>query len=196
MNYWYIDKELGEEIANEYYQNEQRKIKKLVDLVLFKLKFLDVNIEDFYNLSDEIFCDALKRYDGIQDFNGFLYFCLMNKFKTEMTRQNRTKRKSDKGSISLDEKVGNSESDNMTIGDTIATKQTVESELFEEKGEHYSTKMLTYLNRLSKDQKEILRLTIDGYIPNEIREELHMTEKQYCDNYAAIHSYRNVSVLF
>ncbi len=195
MIYWYIDKELGEELANEYYQNEQQKIRKLVDLVLFRLKFLDANTEDFYNLSDEIFCDALKRYDGIQDFNKFLYSCLMNKFKTEMTRQNRVKRKSDKNSVSWDEKLGYSESDNMTIGDTIAAKQTIESELFEKREEYYSTRMLAYLNRLSNLQKEILRLTIAGYSPGEIRDELHMTEKQYCDNYAAIHSYRNVSIL-
>ncbi len=195
MVYRYIDKELGEEIANEYYQNGQQKIRKLVDLVLFRLKFFDVNTEDFYNLSDEIFCDALKRYDGIQEFNSFLYSCLMNKFKTEMTKQNRVKRKSEKNTISWDEKISGSESDNMTIGDTIATKQTVESELFENKEEYYSTRMLAYLSRLSNLQKEILRLTVAGYLPGEIRGELHMTKKQYCDNYAAIHSYRNISVL-
>ena len=56
--------------------------------------------------------------------------------------------------------------------------------------------MLLYLSRLSNLQKEVLRLNIAGYLPSEIREELHIDEKEYTDCYAAIHSYRNVSVLF
>jgi FixJ family two-component response regulator len=56
--------------------------------------------------------------------------------------------------------------------------------------------MLEYLNRLSTLQKNVLRLIIAGYLPKEIVEELHITQKQYSDSCAAIHSYRNVSVLF
>lgn len=219
MNYWYIDEKLGEEIANEYYQNEQRKIRKLVDNVLFKLKFIDIDPTDFYSLANEIFCDVLKRYDGNRDFDGFLYSCLMNKFKTEMTRRTRDKRckkvkfkdvEDNKNAFiktvivkddSLDRIISSPHNQinnqaEMTLGDTIADKFTIEKEFFEEREDGYSKKMLLYLSRLSEIQKEILRLTIAGYLPNEIREELHMTEKQYCDNYAAIHSYRNVSVLF
>lgn len=190
----YISEEEAEKLAEEYYKNEQRKIKKLVDNILYKLKFVDIDPEDFYSLSNEIFMDVLKRYDGKQSFDGFLYSCLLNKFKTEMTRRNRQKRQADRKSISIDTPIGDKE--NCTIGDTIADKFTIESDFFEERENGYSNKMLLYLSRLSETQKEILRLTIAGYLPNEIREELHMTEKQYCDNYAAIHSYRNVSVLF
>ncbi len=56
--------------------------------------------------------------------------------------------------------------------------------------------MLLYLSRLSGLQKEVLMLNIAGYLPGEIREELHISGKQYANCYAAIHSYRNVSVLF
>lgn len=182
-----------ETILNSYYANNAQKLHNMVDKILFKLRF-DVDNEDFYSLANEIFVDVLKRYDESQSFDGFLYSCLMNKFKTEMTRRNRQKRQADKKSISIDTPIGDNE--NSTIGDIIADKFTIEKSFFEEKEEGYSKKMLLYLSRLSETQKEILRLTIAGYLPNEIREELHMTEKQYCDNYAAIHSYRNVSVLF
>ncbi len=46
-------------------------------------------------------------------------------------------------------------------------------ELFEEKEEGYSRRMLLYLSRLSNLQKEVLRLSIAGYLPSEIREQLH-----------------------
>ncbi len=190
----YISKEEAERLAEEYYRNEQRKIRRLVDGILFKLKYKDIDSADFYSLTNEIFIDVLKRYDGKQNFEGFLYSCLLNKFKTEMTKRNRKKRQADKMAISIDTPIGDNE--NSTIGDIIADKSTIENELFEKGEEGYSKKMLLYLSKLSVIQKEMLRLTIAGYLPNEIREELHITEKQYCDNYAAIHSYRNVSVLF
>ncbi len=182
-----------EQILNDYYKDEAKKLHNIVDKILFKLRF-NVDNEDFYSLANEVFADVLIRYDNNQDFDGFLYSCLTNKFKTEMTRRNREKRKADRMSISIDAPIG--EGENSKIADIIADKFDLESVIFEEREDTYSQKMLRYLNRLSVIQKEMLRLTIAGYRPSEIREELHMTEKQYCDNYAAIHSYRNVSILF
>lgn len=97
-------------------------------------------------------------------------------------------------SISIDTPVGDDE--NSTIGDMIAGDLTIEREIFDQNEEGYSKRMLLYLSRLSDLQKEVLRLNIAGYLPGEIREELHMSEKEYADCYAAIHSYRNVSILF
>lgn len=183
-----------EEILNSYYKNNAQKLHTMVDKILFKLRFTDVDNEDFYSLANEIFVDVLKRYDGKQDFNGFLYSCLTNKFKTEMTRRNRQKRQADKMALSLEEKVGNDE-DGKTIGDTIADKNTIESDFFEEREENYSEKMSKYLGRLSNLQKEVLRLISIGFTPSEILEELHINQKIYTDCYNAIHSYRNTSIL-
>ncbi len=182
-----------EQIINSYYENGAKKLHTMVDKILFKLRF-DVDNDDFYSLANVVFVDALRRYDKKQDFDGFLYSCLMNKFKSEMTRRNRHKRRADKMAISIDTPIGDKEG--CTIGDVITDGFTIEKELFEEREDGYSKRMLLYLSKLSVIQKEILRLIVAGYLPNEIREELHITEKQYCDNYAAIHSYRNVSILF
>ena len=182
-----------EAIINAYYANNARKLRKMVDKILFKLKF-DVDNEDFYSLANEIFVDVLSRYDKTKDFDGFLYSCLINKFKTEMTRRNRQKRQADKMSISLESPIGDDE--NSTIEDVIADKETVESQFFEENKEAYSKKMTLYINRLSTLQKEVLRLISIGFTPNEILCELHINKKQYEDCYNAIHSYRNISLLF
>ena len=185
--------EKHKDLVDLYFKNDGKVLYGLIDKVLFKLKF-DVEKSDFYSLGSEIFLDALCRYDETQDFNGFLYSCLINKFRTEMTRRNRQKRQCDNNSISIDTPIGN-EDGNFTIGDTIASKSTIEKEFFEEREDGYSREMCMYLGRLSDLQKEVLRLISIGFMPSEILEELHINQKMYEDCYQAIHSYRNISVL-
>lgn len=182
-----------EQILNVYYKNEAKKLHSVVDKILKKLQFVDIDKEDFYSLANEIFVDVIRRYDGNRDFDGFLYSCLTNKFKTEMTRRNRYKRQADKMSVSLDMPIGDEE--DTTIGDMVADKSTIEKELFEKKPEGYSKEMEKYLSRLSTLQQEVLRLISIGFAPNEIIEELHINKKMYDDCYNAIHSYRNTSIL-
>ena len=185
--------EKHKDLVDYYFKNDGKVLYGLIDKVLFKLKF-DVEKSDFYSLGSEIFLDALCRYDETQDFNGFLYSCLINKFKTEMTRRNRQKRQGDNNSVSIDAPIGDDDG-NYTIGDTIVSKSTIEKEFFEEREDGYSREMCRYLGRLSDLQKEVLRLISIGFMPSEILEELHINQKMYEDCYQAIHSYRNISVL-
>ena len=185
--------EKHKDLVDLYFKNDGKVLYSLIDKVLFKLKF-DVEKSDFYSLGSEIFLDALCRYDETQDFNGFLYSCLTNKFKTEMTRRNRQKRQGDNNSISIDTPICG-EDGNFTIGDIIASKSTIEKEFFEEREEGYSKEMCRYLGRLSDLQKEVLRLISIGFIPSEILEKLNINQKMYEDCYQEIHSYRNISVL-
>ena len=181
-----------EKIIISYYEDNAKKMRTMIDKILFRLKF-NVDNEDFYSLGNEVFLDVLKRYDDKQDFDGFLYSCLVKKFKTEMTRRNRYKRQADRMAISIDSPVG--EDENMTISDIIADKATIEKIFFEENEDTYSAEMQIYLSRLSILQREVLRLISIGFNPNEILTELHINKKQYEDCYKAIHSYRNISVL-
>ena len=167
-----------ETILNLYYENNANKLHKMVDKILIKLKFHDIDNEDFYSLANEVFVDVLKRYDNSKDFDGFLYSSLYKKFCTEMTRRNRKKRQADKMALSWEEKVGNSE-DNVTIGETIADKNTIESELFEEKKEEWRREVKEYLQKLSPLQRKIAFLLSDNNTPYEICEELHITMQHF-----------------
>ena len=167
-----------ETILNLYYANNANKLHKMVDKILIKLKFHDIDNEDFYSLANEVFVDVLKRYDNSKDFDGFLYSSLYKKFCTEMTRRNRQKRQADKMALSWEEKVGNSE-DNVTIGETIADKNTIESELFEEKNEEWRREVKEYLQKLSPLQRKIAFLLSDNNTPYEICEELHITMQHF-----------------
>ena len=181
-----------ETIINAYYAKDAKKLHKMVDNILIKLRY-NVDNEDFYSLANEIFVDVIKRYDRTKSFDGFLYSCLMNKFKTEMTRRNRVKRQADKSAISIDAPIGDDE--NCTLSDIIADKNTIESDFFGENKDGYSHQMQEYLNRLSLLQQNVLHLISIGFKPNEIMKELKMNRKQYDDCYEAIHSYRNTSIL-
>lgn len=182
-----------EKQINKYFQNDAKELHLLVDRVLRKLKFHDIDVEEFYSLAHEIFYKSLKDYDESQSFDGFMYSCLYKKFCTEMTRKGRKKRKCDKDAISIDAPIG--DDDNRTIKDILADKNTIEKEVFEKNKEGYSKEMIQYLARLSILQQEVLRLISIGFEPSDILTELHINKKQYDDCYVAIHSYRNVSIL-
>lgn len=184
-----------EQILVMYYANNAKKLHRMVDKILLKFGGLsNKDMDDFYSLANEVFVDVIKKHDKSKSFDAFLYSCLLNKIKTEMTKRNREKRRADRISISIDMPIGDDE--NLTIGDIIADNSTIEKEIFEKNEEGYSRRMLLYLSKLSSLQKEVLRLNMAGYLPNEIREELNISDKQYADCYAAIHSYRNVSIFF
>ena len=165
-------------IIVSYYADNAKKLHKMVDKILLKLKFFDVDSEDFYSLANEIFVDVLRRYDGKQDFNGFLYSSLYKKFCTEMTRRGRMKRAADKNAISIDAKICNEE-ESPTIGDTLTTGKTIESELFEENKDEWKREVKEYLQKLSPLQRQIAFLLSDNNTPDEICEELHITMKHF-----------------
>lgn len=179
-------------ILEKYYENNAKELHNLTDQILFKLHFFDVNNDDFYSLANEIFVDALRRFKPEkQNFDKFLYFQLFNKFKTEMTRRNRQKRKVDKNAISID---ACTEDEQLYIKNIISDNKTIEDIVFQEE-EQYSDKMLNYLNKLSQTQKNVLKLISLKYQKNEIIEILHISQKDYEDCCNAIRSYKNIQVL-
>ncbi len=183
-----------EQILRSYYENNAGKLRGMVDKILSKFGGLSgKDMDDFYSLANEVFVDAMRRYHGSQSFDSFLYSCLSNRIKTEITRRNREKRRIDRVSIPIDTPVGDEE--DTTIGDMIADDFTIEKELFEKGEDGYSGRMRLYLSKLSELQKGVLERSIAGYLPREIKEELQLSDKQYADCCAAIQSYRNVSVL-
>lgn len=183
-----------EQVLHAYYGNNGERLRRVVDKILSRFGGIaDKDKDDFYSLANEVFADALKRYDASQSFDVFLYSCLSNKIKSEISRRNRYKRKGDTMCISIDTYV---DEEHTTLGDMLACESNIEKEVLEENGEGYSHKMLLYLGRLSNLQKKVLDLISEGYLPNEITEKLQISEKQYTDCHAAIHAYRNVSILF
>lgn len=168
-----------EQILIAYYADNASKLHKLVKKILLKFGGLsDKDLDDFYSLANEVFVDVMRRYDGLQPFDVFLYSCLSNKIKTEMTRRNREKRRTDIMSVSIHTPIGDDE--NSTIGDLIVDNFTIEKEVFEKnKRGEWRKEVYEYLSSLSPLQRKIAFLLSDNNTPDEICKELHITIKHF-----------------
>lgn len=185
--------EYMEPIVTSYFQNNAKKLNNMVDKILFKLHFVDIDKNDFYSLANEVFMYTVRDYEPSKSFDGFLYSCLYKKFCSEMTRRHREKRKADRMSISIDTPVGEDKS--LTLGDTIADDFNVEREIFGEES-YKSSKIEKYLDSLTKRQRKVVELLAASYSAGEIQDILHITQKEYTDALVGIHSYNNISLLF
>lgn len=167
----------------------------MVDKILIKLKFYDVDNEDFYSLANEIFVDVLNRYNRSQSFDGFLYSCLMNKFKTEMTRRNRKKRQADKNLISIDTPIGN-EDGNSILADMIASNINIEREILGDDADIImEEKIERYLKSLSKIQRKIIEMKMQNVEVQHIKEELGLTDSQYSSHMQEVVQYEHIRLL-
>lgn len=183
-------------ILDTYYADNARKLHRTVNKILFKFRGLsNKDLDDFYSLANEVFTDVLKRYDGVQSFDGFLYTCLSNKIMTEITRRNREKRKADRMSVSLDA-VNDGEEECSLLEIIPADFDTFEEVVKRNEDQHYQDKVQMYISRLSNRQVNILNLLIDGYKPGEIQVILGISSKEYSENLQVMRSYENVKILF
>ena len=181
---------------NTYYADNARKLHKVVDKILFKFGGLsNKDMDDFYSLANEVFVQAMRRYDHTQSFDGFLYSCLSNKIMTEITRRNREKRRADRLSISLDSV--NQEEEECSLLDFIASDFDTFEEAAKTQGNgQYQDKVQLYISKLSNLQVTILNLLIDGYKPNEVRGLLEISQREYAENMQTMRSYENIKSLF
>lgn len=184
-----------EDVILEYYNDNAKKLHAVVDKLLKKFGGIsEKDRDDFYSLANEVFTKILSDYDSkCGSFDGYLYFCLDRKIKTEMTSRNRQKRQADRMSVSIDTPIG--DDNNETIADIIPDSFDLEKKVIEETKDVYSDKMSAYLERLSEVQRKILELLAIGYIGSEISEELHISDKEYSEAVETIRSYRNVLIL-
>lgn len=208
-----------ESIIQELYANNQSKLHQLCNKEMSKFGGISqMEYDNFYSRVGLELSLVKKKYEKMEFVatdgkTAMDYICGVIKRSVwkEMSDKNRLKRQliiekkviDENGNIemvreyipnlSIDAPIGD---ENYTIGDMIADDFSVEDEIFGNEEEQYSEEILLYLNKLSNLQKEVLKLNIAGFLPNEIKEELHITDKQYEDCQVAIHSYRNISVLF
>lgn len=187
---------LQTDILNTYYADNARKLHKMVDSILCKFGGLSSkDTDDFYSLANEVFVDVLKRYDHKQSFDGFLYSCLLNKIKTEMTRRNREKRKGDRMCVSLD--VVNDDEEKCSLLDFMASDfDTLEEVIRRQGSREYQDKIQRYISKLSNRQVNILNFLMDGYKPAEIQQIFCISSMEYSDDLRIMRSYENIKILF
>ena len=209
------------DIIEDYFEDNSRKLHKIVDMILNNLHFYNVDKTEYYSLTDEIFItEVLANYDEKQDFTKFLKTCLYKKFCTYMTRTNRDKRsnnikvpkKDENGEIMFDENgdvimervkipdasiytpIGDEEG--MTIGDSLQSDFDIDIALSETTECGYSDKMEIFLDSLSETPRKIAEMIMSAYSVDDIKEKLELTDKEYQDYWKIITSYEKKRVLY
>jgi len=182
-----------DEILNAYYADNAKKLRMLVDRMLFRFGGLsDQDRDDFYSLANEVFVNVMRKYDNDQPFDNFLYTCLLKRIKAEMTRRNRYKRKTDRLSVSIYMPVA--EGEEQLVADVLVSDFDMDKEIFGDNNEN--PKMEKYLEQLTKRQRKIVEMLMDSYDAGEIQKLLCITKKEYTDAMTGIHAYENISILF
>lgn len=176
-----LTKEL-ESIYNGYYANNGKKLNAIVDKILGKFGGISQSeYADFYSIANSVMTDIAlkKRYDGSQSFEGYLYSCLSNKIKTEITARNRYKRMADRNTVSMDTPID--DETESTVGDFLCSNFDVHEEVFHDHDDS-DEKVEEYLSKLSTVERKIVEMLMKDIQVKDIKEQLGLSNRQY-DNH-------------
>lgn len=154
-----------------YCKNYNKELKRVVDKILLKKfpwlpqKYYD----DFISTAARTVWYCEKRYDETRNnsFEKYLINSLQRKFKSELTHINRKKRKGENEDISLDAYIEKEEK--LTIFDVVATKEVADIAPLTQR----------YLDSLTKKQRQIAELMMQGCNDRDIKAMLRMSNEQY-----------------
>lgn len=186
-----------EEILRDYYADGGQKLHKLTDKILSKFGGISQkDYDDFYSIANEVMAKIVREYDNSQSFEGYLYPCLSNRIKSEMTARNRMKRKGegrDIVTISLETPVD--DEGELTVGDFLRSDFDVHDEAFHDE-EMRSEKVEEYFRSLSPIQKQMVEMRMNDIPVEQIKRELSLGNRQYDNLWNDIKSFSKISVLF
>lgn len=205
-------------IINYYHENNMAMLRKICDPIIYYKGVSPMDHDELYDVASDTLLESLGTYDESKgsQFKTYLTNNIKNAFydwtrdQRRFKRCNLTEERDENGNlvkdkngkqkyvviadISIDAPIGD-ESES-TLRDILPSGFDLEAELAEEIGISSSgSKMDKYLERLSKKQRQVAIYLSEGYKPSEIRDLLHINEKEYNDCLKAIRSYKNVKIL-
>lgn len=185
-----------QKIVDKYLDNNMYELEKIISKLINKKKAPQMYDDDLHDVATKTFFESVKSYDESKGckFKAYLTRCIWKSFY-DWTRDNfyRAKRsnlqvdkdgkimKDEKGKpiivqgISLDEKV----EDDLEWSEKIASDFNIEEELSEKMCLSSDERVDEFLGKLSSIQREIVSLLMFEYKPNEIREKLCISTKEY-----------------
>ena len=198
------------EMLNFYCKDNMWQLRKICDPIINQYEIPSVNHEDLYDVAVDTLAKSIETYDEEKaQFNTFLIGNLKRKFIQWMRDSTRGCRcnvlKDKNGKLVKDEKNNNIPIQNISfdtpIEEGIDLKEIIDSGFNVEielglVDFDKSDKVNDYLNSLTKKQKRIGLLLSQGYTKSEIREYLHMEQKEFSDLIFGMMSYEKVSILF
>lgn len=154
----------------DYYLKND-KLKKMVDYIIAKsFGWLpQKDYDDFYSIAGTTVWYCEEHYDPEKNksFHQYLVDSLHRKFKTQLTRINRKKRGGGVVNDSLDRFVD--ENGNVTLGEILPAKETPDLDILVQR----------YLDSLTKKQRQIADLLMQGCTDRDIKKMLGMSNEQF-----------------
>ena len=192
-----------QDTINFYHDNNMAMLRKICDPIIYRKGVSLMDYDELYDVASDTLLESLGTYDESKgsQFSTYLKGNINRAFY-DWTRDNRrfkrcnlTEERDENGNlakdkngkqkyvviadISIDAPIGDdSES---TLADMLPSGFDLEAELAEEIGISSGSKMEKYLS--------------EGYKPSEIKELLHISEKEYSDCMMAIRAYKNIKIL-
>lgn len=179
-----------------YFSNSGKILQKTVEQIIFRLGFPCGDINDWVSIADEVFPAVLEKFEEKPeeyDFDKYLRLCLENRFKSEMTRRNREKRRSESEAISMESLVAGT--DGLTIGDMLEDEgHSVEEIIFND--EELSGKTKRYIEHLTPTEKRIASYLMHGKSIQEIKSLMGFTQKKMDGIISRMRSWEYTKYLF
>lgn len=208
-----MTEEKKQRVYQEYSANNMAKLRQIVYKSVSMFGGLSqMDFDDFLSSANLTLWQLAESFDEDQGvpFEAYLRKRLPLKIMQEKTYLGRDKRiqymRDKEGNKVKDEEgrfieilpvyMDAPREDGVDFSEMLTSDFNIENELSEEFGLSSDDKIQKYLDRLSKKQRKIVSLLADGYPQEEIRELLHITQKEYTDHMLAIRSYENVKVLY
>lgn len=193
------------EILESYYKvNEDKpeesakKLHTMVDKILSQFGGItDFDREECYSIANLYISKYIKSQldQNIEDFdedkfNGYMYFGITNKIKTYITRKNRGKRcqivTSKEGNKEVKQYIYPTSLDNLMTDDgetkymdVIPSDFDIESSIDVGELLNLGENVIRYISSLGTIQRQIADLIMQGYNSTEIKEILHISDKEY-----------------
>lgn len=193
------------EILESYYKvNEDKpeesakKLHNMVDKILSQFGGItDFDKEECYSIANLYISKYIKSQlnQNIEDFdedkfNSYMYFGITNKIKTYITRKNRGKRcqivTSKEGDKEVKQYIYPTSLDNLMTDDgetkymdVIPSDFDIESSIDVGELLNLGENVIRYINSLGTIQRQIADLIMQGYNSTEIKEILHISDKEY-----------------
>lgn len=212
-----------EQLLNSYYDNNAKKLHDVIDKI-FNRHYggtVGKDMEEFYGIGTDVLTDIWNKerngkstYDSEKgDFDGYVYRAISMAIIDEFKRQNRDKRATKvflldgNGEKIFDEKTGKpikisvpdvrldapiSNDTHTTNGDLIQSNFDINNEI---EKEFKDEKIEKFFNNLSKTQRQIAEMIIEGFSAFNIKQKLKLSDKKYTDNVNAMRSFKNISIL-
>lgn len=129
----------------------------------------------------------MERYDEGQDcqFEQYLSGNINRRFVNYIRNRNRKKYT-----------MWGYREEDMEAVEQLASDFNMEEVVIERVDALADERILLYMKRLSRKQRQVVTLMMDGYGEKEIREQLHMTKQDYTDQILGIRAYENVRILY